>query len=72
MHANGPYREGPLLDEIEKLFPIWRAKLVRLLNNHLIRFPDNVTILYVGMQDTESGGVHMNLFGKLHGQPQPQ
>ena len=65
MHANNPYNEERLLNEIENQFPIWREKLIRLLNNHLIRFPDDETILYVGMQSADEGTVHMTLFKKL-------
>jgi hypothetical protein len=65
MHASSPYREENLLEEIEKQFSTWRSKLVRLLNNHLIRFPGSDTFLYVGMQSTETGAVHTALFEKL-------
>jgi hypothetical protein len=65
MHANNPYREERSLSEIESLFPIWREKLLRLLNNHLVRFPDDRTVLYVGMQSVETGGVHTSLFERL-------
>jgi hypothetical protein len=64
MHANNPFREEPLLNEIEEMFPIWREKLIRLLNNHTIRFPGDESILYVGMQSAETGAVHLNLFAK--------
>lgn len=64
MHAHSPFRGEPLLREIEKMFPVWRAKLIRLLNNHLIRFPDEATILYVGMQSIETDAVHLSLFGR--------
>jgi len=62
MHANNPYQEGRLLTEIEILFPMWREKLIRLLNNHLIKFPDEETVLYVGMKSAEEGTVHTALF----------
>ena len=65
MHASNPYREAQSLGELESLFPSWRERLIRLLNNHLIKFPDDETILYVGMQNTETGSVHTALFGKL-------
>jgi hypothetical protein len=65
MHANNPYREEILTDEIEKQFPLWRAKLIRLLNNHLVKFPDDKSVLYVGMQSRETGQVHTNLFSKI-------
>lgn len=65
MHANNPYREELLLSEIERHFPVWREKLIRLLNNHLIRFPDDETVLYVGMQSVETGAVHTALFAKF-------
>jgi hypothetical protein len=65
MHANNPYREERSLAEIESLFPTWRQHLIRLLNNHLIEFPDETTILYVGMQSAETGAVHTALFQKL-------
>jgi hypothetical protein len=65
MHANNPYKEEQLLNEIENQFPIWRKKLIRLLNNHLIKFPGGETILYVGMQSEETGTVHTALFKKL-------
>ena len=64
MHANNPYKEETLLNEIEKQFPIWREKVIRLLNNHLIKFPDDKTVLYVGMQSVETGGVHTALFNR--------
>lgn len=64
MHANSPYREEKSLSELEGLFPSWREKLIRLLNNHLIEFPDDKTVLYVGMQSTETGSVHTALFKK--------
>jgi hypothetical protein len=67
MHANNPYREERLLTEIENQFPIWREKLISLLNNHLISFPDDETILYVGMQSAETGAVHTALFKKIPG-----
>ena len=63
MHANNPYNEELRLEEIEGHFPEWRAKLVRLLNNHLVQFPDHKSVLYVGMQNL-SGNVHSNLFVK--------
>ncbi|NEV02260.1 hypothetical protein [Bradyrhizobium uaiense] len=65
MHANNPYREEKSLAEIERLFPVWRERLVRLLNNHLIQFPDDATTLYVGMQSIETGAVHTALFKKI-------
>lgn len=65
MHAQNPFRGELQLAELEKMFPMWRAKLIRLLNNHLIRFPDDATILYVGMQSVETGAVHLSLFGKV-------
>jgi hypothetical protein len=64
MHANSPYREENLVGEIEQQFPIWRMKLIRLLNNHLIKFPDSDAFLYVGMQSAETGAVHVALFEK--------
>jgi hypothetical protein len=64
MHAINPYRDEPPIDDFEKQFSIWRKKLVRLLDNHLVRFPDKNTILYVGMQSTSTGQVHIALFGK--------
>jgi hypothetical protein len=62
MHANNPYRNDLLINEIEEQFTIWRQKTMRLLNNHLIRFPGDKNILYVGMQSIETGSVHTNLF----------
>ncbi len=62
MHASNPYREAPSVNEFEKQFPVWRERSVRLLNNHLIKFPGNKTILYVGMQ-SPTGEVHTALFG---------
>jgi hypothetical protein len=62
MHADNPYREEQSLTEIEALFPVWRERLMRLLENHLVRFPDDATILYVGMQSLETGAVHTALF----------
>ncbi|MCG2628572.1 hypothetical protein L6654_18220 [Bradyrhizobium sp. WYCCWR 13023] len=64
MHANNPYREEQSLNELESLFPSWRERLIRLLNHHLIKFPDDETILYVGMQSAETGSVHTALFKK--------
>jgi len=65
MHASNPYQAERLLDEVETNFPMWRERLVRLLNNHLIRFPDEETVLYVGMQSVEGGTVHTALFKKI-------
>jgi hypothetical protein len=64
MHANNPYHEERLLNQIEDQFPIWREKLIHLLNNHLVKFPDDETVLYVGMQSVETGAVHTALFKK--------
>lgn len=69
MHANNPYREELLLEDIEKQFSSWRTQLIRLLDNHLVKFPDNKTILYVGMQSVENGKVHTALFSKIDGAP---
>lgn len=63
MHANNPYKEELLLAEIEQQFLEWREKLICLLNNHLIKCPDDKSILYVGMQN-ENGDVHSSLFVK--------
>lgn len=65
VHANNPYREEQSLLELESLFAVWREKLIRLLNNHLIKFPGDETILYVGMQSAGTGSVHTSLFKKL-------
>lgn len=65
MHANNPYREALLLEDIEKQFPEWREKLIRLLNHHLISFPGGKSILYVGMQSAETGNVHSSLFTRV-------
>jgi hypothetical protein len=62
MHATNPYRDELPIDEFEKKFSIWRDKLLRLLDNHLVRFPDKKTILYVGMQNASTGQVHISLF----------
>ena len=62
MHANNPYRTEPISDRLEPQFAPWRGKLLRLLNNHLVRLPEG-NILYVGMQSAETGGVHAALFG---------
>jgi hypothetical protein len=61
MHATNPYRTDLIVDALEKQFPIWREKIIRLLTNHLIGFPDG-NVLYVGMQSIKSGAVHTNLF----------
>jgi hypothetical protein len=45
MHANNPYRDELAIDEFEKQFSIWRDKLVRLLNHHLVKFQDKNTII---------------------------
>ena len=65
MHANNPYREEAELAELEKCFPSWRERLIKLLNHHLVHFPDDQTVLYVGMQSAETGAVHTALFGKI-------
>jgi hypothetical protein len=62
MHVTNPYRDELAIDEFEKQFSIWRSRLVRLLDNHLVKFPDKNTILYVGMQNSSSGQVHTALF----------
>jgi hypothetical protein len=64
MHANNPYKEEVLLEEVERKFSEWRAQLIRLLNNHLVKFPDNKFVLYFGMQN-EIGEVHCSLFSKV-------
>jgi hypothetical protein len=63
MHANNPYKEETMLDEVQKYFAEWDAKVVCLLNNHIVKFPDG-TLLYVGMQNAETGEVHTALFAK--------
>ncbi|HEX3754386.1 MAG TPA: hypothetical protein VHV26_04850 [Rhizomicrobium sp.] len=64
MHAHNPYKAEIESDAIENDFPSWRTKTIRLLNNHIVKFPDE-TVLYVGMQSVETGDVHMSLFGKV-------
>jgi hypothetical protein len=64
MHANNPFKEGPLIEEFQKLFPIWTTRLVRLLNCHLITFPGDEMLLYVAMQAKETGNVSINVFQK--------
>jgi hypothetical protein len=65
MHAHSPYREGVVVEEIEKKFPVWRERLVRLLDNHVIQFPGDDAFLYVGMQSAETGSVHTSYFKKM-------
>jgi len=65
MHAHSPYREEIILQEIEGRFPIWRERLIKLLDNHLIQFPGDDAFLYVGMQSLETGSVHTSYFEKL-------
>lgn len=45
-------------------FPTWRQKIIALLDNHIVEFPGNETILYVGMQSVETGAVHAAFFQK--------
>jgi hypothetical protein len=61
MHATNPYRTESIVDSLEKQFPMWREKVIRLLNNHLVGLPDG-KVLYVGMQSVETGAVHTSLF----------
>jgi hypothetical protein len=63
MHANNPYREETMFDEMQKDFSEWDRKAVRLLNHHVVKFPDD-TLLYVGMRSAETGEVHVALFAK--------
>jgi hypothetical protein len=55
MHANNPYREERSLSEIESLFPTWRQHLIRLLDNHLIEFPDETTICMSACRPPKQG-----------------
>jgi hypothetical protein len=63
MHANSPYQETSVVAAFEKEFPVWRTKMMELLNNHIIRFPEEKAFLYIGMQSEETGSVHTALFG---------
>jgi len=55
LHARNPYLENDELVALQNHFPIWRQKVIALLDNHIIAFPDNETIMYVGMQSVEAG-----------------
>jgi hypothetical protein len=48
-------------------FPSGAKRLIRLLDNHIVRFPDNETFLYVGMKSIETGNVHFAFFQKISG-----
>jgi hypothetical protein len=65
LHARNPYLEHDLLVTLRTEFPVWREKIIGLLNNHLIRFPGEERILYVGMQSVETGAVHTTWFEKV-------
>jgi hypothetical protein len=62
LHARNPYLERDELVALQNNFPIWRQKVITLLDNHIIAFPDNETIMYVGMQSLEAGTVHTAFF----------
>jgi hypothetical protein len=57
MHASNPYNEELRLEQIERHFPEWRAKLIRL-KQPFGPIPDDRSVLYVGMQN-ESGNVQL-------------
>jgi hypothetical protein len=49
----------------QRAITMWQTKLIRLLNNHVVSFPDNKIVLYVGMQSAETGNVHTAIFQKM-------
>jgi hypothetical protein len=67
MHARNPYQQDEILSTLKEEFGSWREKVIALLNHHTIEFPDQKTILYVGMQSVESGSVHTALFQRFDG-----
>ena len=49
MHASNPYGEGIDYGFFESTFPVWRSKIVNLLNVHQIRLPGDTGFYLVQM-----------------------
>jgi len=64
MHAANPYSRDEKWVELQEAFPVWLRKVYNLLNSHLIEFPGQEEILYVGMKSKDTGAVHCALFKK--------
>ena len=58
LHAANPYGSKIGRHFFEKEFPIWRAKIIRLLNSHEVHFVDDTSIWVIHMQEDGDGEVH--------------
>jgi hypothetical protein len=59
MHAENPYGQKKDIIALRKLFPIWRDKIVKLLNHHNITLVDNDTMIIGLMHGSEDGQQHV-------------
>lgn len=68
LHAANPYGSKTGFHFFEKSFPIWRAKLIRLLNCHQVHLFGENGFWLMHMQETEDNDVHFYHFGLVEKQ----
>jgi hypothetical protein len=69
MHAANPYGSKTGSHYFEKSFPLWRAKLIRLLNCHQVHLIGETSFWLIHMRENGDEEVHFYQFGlvKEHG-----
>jgi len=65
MHAANPYGPGIDYGFFDQRFPEWRAKVINLLNCHLLRVPGDTGLYLVHMQEEGKEGVTCYKFGRM-------
>lgn len=64
MHAANPFGHGIDYAYYETSFPVWRSRIINLLNNHQIKLPGDTGFYLVHMQEVGKEGVTWYTFGR--------
>lgn len=59
LHSFNPYSEYPDFESLKDELPIWKDRIVRLLNHHQIQLVNSNKQLWVLMQSEDDGKVHV-------------
>lgn len=63
LHASNPFGSKPSLHFYEKSMPLWRSKIARLLNVHVIVLSGTDDLWLIHMQEENKPGVHAYTLG---------
>jgi hypothetical protein len=67
LHSENPYRQKISYEAYERDAPVWRDKIIGLLNCHLIHLINDDNVYLVHMHEEQDGRVHYHTFAPSSG-----